>query len=1103
MADDGKKPKDTAKIAPAAPPPGANKLAPKQGRPDDKGGTNPPENVNTKKNKKKDIEREQKILATMMKRFDRCIQAEGSNRKAMVEDGKFLAGEQWDPKVLQTREADSRPALTINKLPTFVHQVTNAMREERPTINVNPVGDKSDPEVAKMYRGLIRHIERASAAEIAYDTGFENCVAKGLGFWRVITEYEGPNTFQQCIRIQRIRNIFTVYLDPDRMEPDGSDSRFGFITDMIPRHEFEETWPNADPVSFELSGQGDKFKEWTSKESVRIAEYFDIVHEKRTLVLLSNGHEGWEDELADEVKGMIAAGTIEIKRKRESQVPSVKWYKATAKEILEEADWIGKSIPIVQINGDEFDIEGRVSYAGIVRFSKDAQKMYNFWRCLSLDTPLPTPSGWTTMGAVETGDTLFDENGKPCKVLGTSPIHVHRDCYEVVFDDGSKIVADANHLWKIEDRGIRKTSNWDWHTKIVTTTDLKPGKHFIYTAKPLEIDEPELPIHPYFLGAWLGDGNSAEPRICAGDKDIDEMREHLSGFGLKLGHIGRAPGKIGAFGVLGLRHEFVKLRLLGNKHIPKAYLRASREQREMLLQGMMDTDGSVTSKTRHCSYTTTSTAIAEGLTELLRTLGIKAISTVRSREARMFPGGNVCQVQDCWQFSFSCGPDDNVFRLRRKVRSLKSGGPRHIRRTKRFAIREVNRVLSVPVKCVKVDSPSHLFLAGESMVPTHNTKETEAIALAPNAPWVVEEGQIEGHEADWKAANRKPIAVLQYKGVAIAGSAAPPPQRQAFAGVPQGIVQAAQGAAQDMMATTGIRFDATSQDALYDESGRALREHRRTGDIGSFHFTDNLARGLKYTGEILIDIIPKVYDTKRVLTILRDDDSEERIVLDPDAGKPMGETKDPQTKKVMKVFNPTIGKFGVTVTIGPSYATKRVESAESMMDFIRAMPQTGEMLSDLVAKNQDWPGAPEMATRLAKVIAMKFPGVMQPDMKDVTPQVQAVLSQMQQQLQKAGVERQQMIKALTDRQADRALEKEKIDKDFEAKLTKIAADLEAKTAATQQAGIDAIITHVAAMAQNMEKVFGHKVKAAIAQNSSDQSAAAAESKDDVPAQSPG
>ncbi len=758
MAYDDSNPRPDNKIGSAPATPGSNKIAPRDGKPDDKGGKAPKdddkdsraEKRRGEKAKAKQLEEDQKILARMRSRFTRCVSAEALNRKDMVDDRKFQAGDQWDAKTLQDRANDNRPALTINKIPTFVHQVTNAMREERPGINVNPVGDKSDIDAAKVYRGIIRHIERASAAEIAYDTGFENAVALGLGYWRVLTDFEGPNTFNQCIRIERIRNIFTVYLDPDHLEPDGADSRFGFITEMLPRDEWDMAYPDADPCPFDLAGQGDSYKLWTTKETIRIAEYFEIEMTARRLVLLSNGHEGWDDELDPKIRTMIDAGTLEVKRSRQSQVPKVCWYKASAKEILERRDWVGKTVPIVKITGDEMDVEGKVKYSGVIRFAKDAQRMYNYW----------------------------------------------------------------------------------------------------------------------------------------------------------------------------------------------------------------------------------------------------------------------------------------------------------------------------------------------------STKETEAIALAPNAPWVIEEGQIEGHEDSWKQANQKPIAVLQYKARSEGGAPVPPPTRQPFAGIPAGIVQAKQGAAEDMMATTGIRFDATPGERVYDESGRALRELRRSGDIGSYHYTDNLARALKRTGEIIIDIIPKVYDTKRVLTILREDDTEERVTIDPSAQKALGEIRDPQNQKIMKVFNPNVGKYGVTVTTGPSYATKRIEASESMMSFIRDLPQTGELIADLVAKNQDWPGAAEMGARLAKAIAMKFPGVMSPDVKDLTPQVQAVLNQLQTQLQQLTTERQQMIKALTDQQADRALERAKIDKDFEAKLLKITADLEAKTAQTQAGIQESMMTHIAAIAKNVETMMGNQTKA-------DTAASAAESKSEA------
>jgi hypothetical protein len=318
------------------------------------------------------------------------------------------------------------------------------------------------------------------------------------------------------------------------------------------------------------------------------------------------------------------------------------------------------------------------------------------------------------------------------------------------------------------------------------------------------------------------------------------------------------------------------------------------------------------------------------------------------------------------------------------------------------------------------------------------TLETEVIALQPKAPWVMEEGQVEGYESMWKSANTASLPYLLYKGSDVGGKPAPPPQRQPFAGAPQGVETAVQGAAQDMMAATGIRFDATQNERMIDESGKAIRELRRSGDLGSFHYADNLGQSLRRTGHILIDLIPRIYDRRRMVTILREDDSEEQIIIDPDANKPMQEVQG-RAKKI-KIFNPKLGTYGVTVTIGPSYATKRIESSERMMEFAKAMPQTASLIADLIAKNQDWEGADEMARRLAKAVP---PQLMTPDVKDIPPQVQAVMQNQQQQIQQMQQALQGMQKQLQEKQTGFAISQDKINKDYEAKILAIVQKAEA------------------------------------------------------------
>src|SRR5215469_3121225 len=248
-----------------------------------------------------DDDEDQKILLLARKRFERCISAEGDNRKAALEDTKFLKGDQWPADVSAQRNTDKRPCLTFNKLKTFVHQVTNPQRENRPAINISPVGDQVDVKAAKMYSGLVRSIQRQCRADIAYDTAFQQAAACGYGYWVVETEYESPDSFNQNIIISRVRNQFTVYSDPDAQMPTAQDAKFGFISDMVPKEDFKEEHPDSQMVGFNPSGAGDTFKEWVSKDSIRIARYYTITHEMRDLVQLDNGHTGWKDELAEDI----------------------------------------------------------------------------------------------------------------------------------------------------------------------------------------------------------------------------------------------------------------------------------------------------------------------------------------------------------------------------------------------------------------------------------------------------------------------------------------------------------------------------------------------------------------------------------------------------------------------------------------------------------------------------------------------------------------------------------------------------------------------------------------------------------------------------------
>lgn len=330
------------------------------------------------------------------------------------------------------------------------------------------------------------------------------------------------------------------------------------------------------------------------------------------------------------------------------------------------------------------------------------------WKCLALDTPLPTPTGWTTMGAVQSGDLLFDERGKPTQVLGCSPVKIGAKCYRMTFDDGTEIIADEDHLWKVW------RNHWRGVDKIRKTKQLAAGKFSIRRAAALDTERSSLPINPYTLGVWLGDGYSANGLFCAGDEDMDGISQILQAVGESLGPVKQARTHLYRK-INGLKEKLITAGLRNDKHIPAVYLRASAFQRELLLAGLMDTDGSVARRSGQCSFTTTSIKLRDGFAELLRSLGIKAKCCVRNRTLTY--GGGQSVYAPAYQFWFQAPPGITPARLPRKAAMVRpASGPANHHRL--VAIEEVP---SVPVKCVKVDSPSCLFLAGAGMIPTHNT----------------------------------------------------------------------------------------------------------------------------------------------------------------------------------------------------------------------------------------------------------------------------------------------------------------------------------------------------------------------------------------------
>src|SRR5882724_11035466 len=517
-----------------------------------------------------DLKKDEAIIIEAKARYRICEEWESQARVWYELDIKFANGDsrnmyQWDEWVIGDRISTNRPCLTINKTNQHNLLIINDAKQNKPGINIRPVGDNASFEAAQVFQEVVRHVEYISSAENVYDNATVTQVQGGMGYWRVQTDYISAKSHSQEIYIKRIKDPRSVYLDPDITEVDGSDSRFGFIFEDNPRDLYNAKYPDFKDVGgstlFSNTSDG-----WATKDIVRVAEYYRKTQKKETACSFTDPNTG---KLVEEFYSKLTPEQkkyYDDRREYEKDLPpiehtcferpsvsdDIEWFKIAGNSIIDRGPWLGKYIPIVRLVGTETVIDGVLDRKGHTRALLDAQRMYNintssnvefgalqskvpwlapmaavegleeYWKPLALDTPLPTPNGWTTMGEVKIGDWLFDENGKPVQVMGMSPIHFNRKCYKVEFDDGSVIVADEDHLWTIERRKRKAFNADDWMTCTIPTKLLEVNKDHIWCAKSFELDQKDLIIDPYVLGYWLGDGSSASNRIHCSIDDCDE-----------------------------------------------------------------------------------------------------------------------------------------------------------------------------------------------------------------------------------------------------------------------------------------------------------------------------------------------------------------------------------------------------------------------------------------------------------------------------------------------------------------------------------------------------------------------------------------------------
>lgn len=557
----------------------------------------------------------EKIIREAKERLQESYDYDRDNRREAAIDLQFLAGDQWPEQVRIERERDKRPMLTINRLPQFVRQVTNDVRQADVAIKTSPVDGKSDPELSRIYNGLLRQIQYQSSASHVFATTAGHQVACGIGWFRVTTEYTDDTTFDQEIRIRAIPNPLSVYCDPAAIEIDRSDASWMIVAQEMPVAAFKAQWPKASVTEVEAPTDFTSSMHWFSDETVRVAEYWKKVPLKKTLALTPQGE---TIDITDIPQTMHRMLGIDQMPQRVVDTHKVEMYLVSGGEILSGPhEWLGKHIPIVPVIGDEIPLE-KIRYRfGMVRFARDPQQLYNYYR----------------------------------------------------------------------------------------------------------------------------------------------------------------------------------------------------------------------------------------------------------------------------------------------------------------------------------------------------TASAESIALAPKAPFLATAAMIGPYKGMWDTANLKNRPYLLYEPDERAPGLAP--KREHPPETPVALIQETERASEDMKATTGI-YDAALGAKSNETSGVAIARRQMEGDVSNYHYSDNLERALHYAGRILIDLIPKIYDSQRIVRIMGDDDEEEFVPINQVM---YGVDGVPQLMNDLST-----ARFDVRVTIGPSYSTRRLETANSVLEFLKVYPDAAPLVGDIVAKNLDFEGSDEVSKRLKNAV---------------------------------------------------------------------------------------------------------------------------------------
>lgn len=332
------------------------------------------------------------FLASALEEFERIAEMEDDQRETFIEDMKFARhGDQWPEVIRRAREMEGRPCLTINRMNSFIRQVVNDARQNKPAPKARPVDSKADVATAKIIEGLFRNIEQISSADTAYDTAVDCAASGGFGYIRVVIDYANDDAFDLDLLIKRVANPLSIYGDPDSTEADSSDWEKAFVVDKCTKKQFERRWGDKSQVDWDDDAWS-QVKDWKDDNTCRVAEYWHCSYETRTKLLAVDGRDGSRHvydrkdfEASEDLMQLAQMGILQIQAEREYQARRFKQTFMTGAEVLETNDWMGSYIPIIPVYGDEYWIEGQRYFRSLIHSAKDAQRMFNFWRTNSTE----------------------------------------------------------------------------------------------------------------------------------------------------------------------------------------------------------------------------------------------------------------------------------------------------------------------------------------------------------------------------------------------------------------------------------------------------------------------------------------------------------------------------------------------------------------------------------------------------------------------------------------------------------------------------------------------------------------------------------------------